>query len=249
MAFAVDTTGHLPGTAGDTGSKTWTHVCGASANKLLVLIGMGTNTAGQRTINTATYNGVTLGTPVATVNFGFVTFYIFCLDSPATGSHTVDITSTAGNWGQVAAYSISYNDAAAGTVTSGSGQGTTAGPTTNATGIASGDHVVNVIVNDSAVNEQTHDSAGGATLIFKDDDIDGDTDMGAEYYVASGSSQTLLWNQTDSGSNWIIGWVAVRAAGGAGGQVNQRDGINLSGISAINGITKSGISAINGLTI
>ncbi len=69
-----------------------------------------------------------------------------------------------------------------------------------------------------------------------------------ELIVASTGAQSASWGTTAS-NNWFGVIATYKAAAGGGAQVNARNGIALSGITAINGIAKTGISAINGRTI
>lgn len=71
-------------------------------------------------------------------------------------------------------------------------------------------------------------------------------------WEAGAGAVTTSWGINARGSvsnwQWVIGALSINGAG-SGSQATSKNGIALSGISAINGITKTGVSAINGLTI
>jgi len=123
------------------------------------------------------------------------------------------------------------------------GEGNTAAPTTSAASVSAAGAAV---AGFGYYNSKDTSAGTGWTV------LPGLTTSaaGSEYRFPTGAGSI-------TGDCTIIGaspWAAVMLAfkqesAGGGGQVNARNGIALSGISAINGIAKSSISHINGLTI
>lgn len=67
--------------------------------------------------------------------------------------------------------------------------------------------------------------------------------------VSATTALTPSFAGIGSGFNCGVEIMTFRESSGGGAAVSQRNGIAISGLSAINGIAKTGVSAINGLTI
>lgn len=100
MAVAFDAVGPSASGASQTTSPiSWTHTCGASANALVVIAAV--DNVGTGTTISATYNSVsmTLVDKWAAGGSGNTAGFVamFSLLNPATGAHTVTVTSSAGD--------------------------------------------------------------------------------------------------------------------------------------------------------
>jgi len=199
------------------GVLTWTHTCGASANKLVVLVGSGHAVAFDRTVSAVTYNGVSLTLVGASDDGNFQRVEIWQLHNPPTGSaYTVSVTwNGAGSGLDLAGGSISFIDAAATLGTLYGDTNNLANPSVTVVDSASGDIVVSVMANDVGPDGN---STPGATVIYDREDVDLDSDYGAQYQTASGANTVASWTAVAPTSGaWAIAGVAVKAAAAGGG--------------------------------
>lgn len=200
----VDAIGHATPTSFPGTSLTWTHVNGGSADLILLMGCAGDNTLGSRDISAASYNSVAASSAAAQDDANFENAEIWLLASPATGSHTASLTLGSPN--HAGGGSISFVGASA-TLRSASGAtNTTANPAVTGITTVAGDVVVGIVCNDNEAGATT--PAG--TEIFDDEGVASDTDMNAQYVVATGTSTNLSWTNSGSGSGWVIAYVVVK---------------------------------------
>lgn len=214
MTFGVDASSHATAKV-DTGNNgiTWSHTCGAGANKLAVLWGCGIS-AGSVPGFTATYNGVSMTRQVTAFDGSFCGVQGFYLDTPATGSALNIIVKNSGDVGsyQMTAVGISFNEATSGAPQTGTNTATSANGSVTVVGSVSGDIVIGAIMSDLGPTGTTTE---GQTLIFEDEDINADTDYNAERTDAVGASTVLSW--THSSTNWAAVGMAINGVVAASG--------------------------------
>ena len=221
MDLSVDATTHPSPEINDSDfTYTWNHTCGASANKLVVLVGVG---EGSATVSaTATYNGVAM-TRVVEVDTVWSSAHAFELNNPATGS-AFSVTVTFSGVGapgvdQLAGVSRSYIGAHATSGTGFSAIGSTDNPSLTVTDSASGDEVIALMFSDVGPNSATTE---GGTLVAEDEDIASDSDMNAQSYAPTGANQVVSWTSGNgSGDNWAAVAFAVKPAAAAGPAINR----------------------------
>lgn len=215
MAFGVDATSHATATGTDGTGLTWAHTCGASANKLVALVGGGVS-VGSKEISSMTYNGIAFtGEAVDGNNASWAGTAIWYLDNPTADGNPHNIVATwAATQSQRAGAAISFNEAATGVAATGTNTGTSANPSVTVASSQSADIVVSVVFSDSGPNA-TMDENG--TLIAEDENVESDSDYNAQRQTASGASTVCSWTCSDSGDPWGACALAVRAAAGGGG--------------------------------
>lgn len=214
MAFSVDT-GNISNSGPKTDSanpQTWTHVCGAGVNKLVVT----SHTGNPSPATAISYNGVALTKIKLQQDSGFESAEIWYLDNPASGSHTVSVSMSSGA-PQFFGTATGLIDAATGAGGTPNGSfGSTANPTL-AIACAVGDIVIGAYASD--IGDQGGTSAGATTetgtLIGEAEDVSADSDFSAQYYTAASTSQNISWTAAAVGSGeWAICGVAFSAASG-----------------------------------
>lgn len=215
MAVTPDAVGPAGGTgAGSvTSPVTWTHITGVTASLLLVGVSVD-NTTVTAASPTASYNGVSMGSPILTwpsggagQTVGFVA--LFAMASPPSGSHTVSCTFAAGDGetGGSASY-IGHGalgtpvkvDSAAVSLTSGS---------VAVTGTAAGSLVFAVVGNGS---DSLAFTAGTSRYKFAGAGSGAATSTGGAD-IAGGGTVTVSWTQASDFYAAIA--VEIQAAGGS----------------------------------
>jgi hypothetical protein len=211
MAFGIDTTAHRTGVISSASPQTWTHTCGASANKILALNGYGSGNILARESTSCSYNSVSMGAAVTEGDDGgWCHSEIYALNNPGTGSAFSFSVPTAQTPNIFAAYSVSFIDAHADLRGQGSLNGTTANPAITGITTVAGDIVVGILSTDNATGDTA--VSGSGVLIFEDENLNSDVDMSCQYVVASGASTDISWTNSGTGSGWAISYVVVKAA-------------------------------------
>lgn len=221
MALSIDAISHAVAensnsTLASVG-KSWTHTCGASANKLVITVGIGSNLAGAngRNIATVTYNGVPCTQLVEADDGNFEHVEIWELNNPPTGSAYSIVVNTIADAAaaQLAAGATSFIDADATNRDTSAANGNSAGGSVQVDS-AAGDYCVGMYATDgSGVN-----TVESNTLLWEDEGVGGDdSDFNAQYAVASGASTTLSW--TSDPDPWAACAVAIRQSVGGGPQL------------------------------
>ena len=218
MAVAFDAVG--PGATGATGPTsplTFTHVCGASATHLLVGATWDGATDTGATMS-ATYNTVAM-TSLGVWHTGGGTagfLQVWYLASPATGSHSVQVTATNSPAG-INAGSISFTGSAGlSAVQSAVSSGTATNPTLTFTGTTSGNMVAAFSGSGSTVTQ-----AGSFTQRYNVTGGSGSAGAGftAGATIASpGGSTTANWTMV--ADFWAVAAVEVQAAAVAAAPVS-----------------------------
>ena len=213
MAVAFDAVG--PGATGATGPTsplTFTHVCGASATHLLVGATWDGATDTGATMS-ATYNTVAM-TSLGVWHTGGGTagfLQVWYLASPATGSHSVQVTATNSPAG-INAGSVSFTGSAGlSAVQSAVSSGTATNPTLTFTGTTSGNMVAAFVGSGSTVTQ-----AGSFTQRYNVTGGSGQAGAGftAGATIASpGGSTTANW--TMAADFYAVAAVEVQAAAAA----------------------------------
>jgi hypothetical protein len=205
MALAVDATSGAATAVGNT-TLSWSHTCGASANKLLVCIGLGD---GTDTISSVTYNSVACSFVGAADDGVWARSEIWALNSPTTGSAQTILVTASGTV-QMYAGGISFVDSATSLGTHTATNNTTANPSVTVADTASGDIVVSICTTDNAVGTTTE----SGTAVFEFEDAFSDIDINCQRQVASGPNTVCSWTNSGSGDGWAAIGVAVKAASG-----------------------------------
>ena len=211
MAFSVDSTSHATAILNNAGStQSWNHTCGAAANKLVVTVGVGYGTLGTRTVSGVTYNGVALTNIASQDDGGFCRGEIWRLNDPPTGSAYSIVVTYGGTGPDSAAGAISFNGAAAAEGTPAGATNHTANPSITVADSASGDIVVAVYASDIGPLGTSTESD---TLIWEDEDVDGDCDYATQRKTATGANTVLGWTAIDitGFGEWVIAAVAIKA--------------------------------------
>ena len=198
MTLAVDATSHYPGELTLNGDpRVFSHTCGASATKLLVLTTLANSTLADRNSTGCTYNGVaaTILSPEGDDGV-FEHSEIYNLNSPTVGANNISVGIT-GNNIQFAAYGISFVDAHDTLRSNSSATGTGTNPSVTGITTVAGDIVVGVLATDNAAGDTAVSGAG--VLIFEDENVSSDSDFSAQYVVATGTSTNLSWTNSGSG--------------------------------------------------
>ncbi len=191
MALAFDASANGP-----TGASplTWTHTCTGSNLVLLVYC----FAFGGDNVTSVTYNGVAL-TQLTKVAAFAAMYYVYALAAPATGAHSVVVTTSSGN---ALGVSVSYTGAAQSGLPDQSTTNTQAsGPTTfgtSVTPVAANCWVVSGAMNNAALptvntNLTSRNSASSLLAV-------GDSNAA----VTAGVSYTQTWNVNTGGSSAII---------------------------------------------
>jgi len=228
VTFGVDATSHGAAEVGGDGVITWSHTCGASANKLVVQIGAGDATLTNRAAESVAYNGVALANLGASDDGSFERAEIWRLNSPGTGSAlNIVVTATSpGAPGQLACGAVSFNDADAAEGAASTNTGTSADPTVTVADSANGDIVVSILATDLGAGGDTTENG---TLIWEDEDVAGDSDFNAQRQVATGANTVCGW--TSGANGWATMGVAVKptagSAPGANAPTQRSRGFNL----------------------
>lgn len=212
MALAVDTTSHATAT-GSGASLTWAHTCGASANKLVVTVGIGAGAS--RAGASCTYNGDALSLTANADDGGFERAEIWEINTPDTGS-AFNIVFTAGGAGQeLAAGAISFSGAHATDGAPSSNTGTSANPSVTVVDTASGDIVVSMYASDIGPTGTTTEAG---TLIWEDEDVGADSDYNSQRQNAVGASTVCSWTAVGGFDGaWAVVGIAIKAAAEVGG--------------------------------
>lgn len=207
MAFGVDTTSHATPVLALT-SITWSHTCGASANKLIVTVGTGASVIGVRTVSTVTYNSVSCSFVGAGDDASFERCEIWQLDNPTTGSAQNIVATCGGAPNQLTAGAISFNEAATLLGTPSSNTAATANPSVTVVDSISGDIVVSIVASDEGPLTTITENG---TLIWEDENVDADSDFNCQRQVASGASTVCSWTAASTGQKWATVGVAIKA--------------------------------------
>ena len=220
MAFSVDNVGGVSVSTGGTSLTLSGFVLDASANLIMVGLGIGYGNADPMSVvNTGypTWNGTAM-TAVASsesddANFcGVEWFYI---KNPTTGTHDVVV-----DWGpqtnvKSAITVISFIDADVSGTTFGTASISTASatnPTVTVADSANGDIVVSIVNTDgssSATNQ-------AGTLIYDAEDIGSDIDINAQYQTATGTNTVCSWTNSTT-DPYAASGVAVKGIAAAAG--------------------------------
>lgn len=237
---------------------------GVVAGNTLALI-LGTTTAG--TIGEASWpvptdsSGQTWLKAVGPVSVGTLTTdqskgAIYYLLNANAGTHTLTQAWSAGMYGGYTFLEFAPCTAVDVTTSNGGTTNVTTGNTgTTATTTQANDVVlIGLTTNNSGAglaNSAFTDPPAGYTSLFAAQATNAHTGAQHSYKeVASAGAQSATWTWTTaSETSWQAVIATFKLTGGGGAAVASRNGIALSGISAIDGITKSSISAVNGLTI
>lgn len=197
-----------------------------AATVLLVGVGIGFNDAGTDPLTGVT--GVTWNGSAMTAVAGsdsddnnFVGARWYQINSPATGTHDVVLTTTT-NSIQRSVHIIAFTDASTTLGTPSVATGTTANPSVTVVDTASGEIVVALSVNDN----DSGNTVQANTLIYEIESLDNDTEHSSQYLAtAVGANTSMTWTQTGSGDGWATNGLAVAEAdGGAGVAVNPISG-------------------------
>lgn len=206
MAFGPDTTSHATAIGGGGNSITWAHTCGATANKLVVTIGTGSNILTDRTVGTVTYNAVACSKLGSGDDGNFERHEIWRLNSPATGSSLNIVVNLAGvGANQIAAGAISFIDAATAEGAASSNTATSTNPTVTVVDSASGDIVVSGCSDDGSASTTTE----AGTLVWEDEDVGADSDFNCQRQAATGANTVCSWTNATSAA-WAAVGVAIK---------------------------------------
>lgn len=205
MAFGVDATSHATPVVDGTGI-TWTHTCGANANKLLILIGAG-GSGGSNVITSVNCSGRPATSHIEASDANFERAAIYQLHSPPTGSIVISVAVT-GPTVDLAAGAISFNEAEPWLQFGAVSTATSTNPSVMVPNSSNGDIVVSIVANDIGPTAATTE---GGTLIFEDEDVASDSDYSAQRQNAVGTSTVCSWTVSSS-ALWAAAGVAVSPA-------------------------------------
>lgn len=205
MAFGVDATSHATPVVDGTGI-TWTHTCGANANKVLILICAG-GSGGSNTITSVNYAGRPCTSHVEASDANFERAAIYQLHSPPTGSAVVSVAVT-GPTVDLAAGAISFNEAEPWLQFGSVSTANSTNPQVTVAKTSNGDIVVSVVANDIGPTAATTE---GGTLIWEDEDVASDSDYSAQRQDASGANTVCSWT-VSSAALWAAAGTAVSPA-------------------------------------
>lgn len=212
-AFGVESTSVSVQADGDTTLAPFSHTVTA-ANLLIVTcsIGAASGPTPSALISSITFNGDALTLVVAWGNDGLwgVT-HIWKRDNPDIATGNVAVTYSS-NQGQGYCAASGFTDANLTLGATNTAGGTTANPSVTVTS-TSGDFVVGAISTDAG---PLSTMTANGTLLWEQEDVSSDTDMGAQYATAVGASTAVTWTQSTTGQHWSIAAVAISGTGGGG---------------------------------
>lgn len=213
MVAPVIDTSSIASSGSGASSLTWAHTCTGSDLILLVTGGAGAFAA-VVALTGVTYNGVTMGAALWSVNEGtFCSHAGFKLANPDTGG-AWNVIATCNTAAQIAAIAASFTSAA----------GTVGTPVTKAN---TADDPISVVVTDCTSNDIVWGGIGtdsstiaeNQTLLKEVENLGSDSAWGAQY-AAYAASVTMQWDLSGA-LGGALG--AVRVLGTAGAWVPQVD--------------------------
>lgn len=240
----------LPHTTAGSTTATQSHTTAAGDDALIVLAISNDNN--PYTISGA-YNGVPLvsiGSVTVTGTTGLdAVAQAFILVNPPVGTYDVVLTFSGNTLTTITVQSFDNVNTTTPTVgfqtTSQGTAGATGSSTTASPGATANDIVIGYVFTENTVSVSTTDTAIG---VFQRDAVT--FNNGVAHAAYSASQSTIDFSFSGGSDSYIaFAFVLQGTGGGGGGAVSHRNGIALSGVSAINGISKSSVSHINGLTI
>jgi len=202
VAVAFDAVGpSSSGKAWATSPTTWTHVCGASANALVVFVSIDGVAVGNITY-TVTYNGAAMTKVIEVASGGSGkaagVIALFTLLNPATGSNTVSVTTGSSQNQHAGSISFtgasSFGTAATGGTTTGTSQSVTVSSTTTGGMVTAGvtDGSDSIAFTTGTSRFVTSMAGGGAAI-----------QCGGATIASTGAGTTINWTQA---SDW---WAAI----------------------------------------
>jgi len=203
MAVAFDAVG--PSSSGSSWASgtahTWTHVCGASANALVLFISIDGEAVGAITY-TVTYNGAAMTKVIEVASGGSGktagVIALFTLLNPATGSNTVSVTTGTNQNQHAGSISFtgasSFSTATTAATTSGASQSVTVSSTTTGGMVTAG-------VTDG--NDSIAFTTGTSRFVTSQAGGNAAVQCGGATIASTGAGTTINWTQN---SDW---WAAI----------------------------------------
>lgn len=249
-------TATLVGTRGTTGGNSATTGGGTTATSGSTFAAYVSYDASAGTINTSgdnkgnTFTGV--GTAQSDGSGGLLRWYV-CENGAGGTGHTFTFATANNHYGTVHLFEITSDNGSIPTLDL-TVQGTdSTQPWDNlATGVLNdANEVILSGVGGNTGGTGSYTSGNGTLLSEEPDASSYWTSAVARHIVTSSASYSPSFSNASRGGGSIAGLshITFLEVAGSGAQVDERDGIALSGVTAINGVSLSSISAINSLTV
>ena len=183
----------------------FSHTVGAAGTNRIMIVGVSLETTGTTQVNGVTYNGVGL-TRIGFRELGLIRAEMWQLLAPATGTHTVTVTTAASVRFAAGAESFTGVDQTTphGTFQSASGNGVTSSLTV--IGGSTGELVVDVLGRDDPSNASV---ATGQTQRWNQKT---NRASGASSTKPGATSVTMTWTVTGGANDWVLGAISLRPA-------------------------------------
>lgn len=212
MAATIETSG---GAVNGSATSVTRSLTLTSANKLIALIGQGRNPP-PGAVSSVTWNGTGMTSIGESHNTTWGQVWAYYLDSPAAGTHDLVVTMTEQQ--QLVIAGVALTDAETGAPAYGVGAADS-GTAVSAT--VAGSVADDLLLGVTFTDDNTAFSARSGTSIYETNDINGDSNFGAQYATATGSNAQMTWTIVDNP------WAAMAiAVGGSGSPPNGGMGVN-----------------------